>query len=153
MSNALIPATPIILSKLKYLIQSRYKDDPELENVMKKLGPFYNFKISATFRSLTNGQIINYDDMEVYLDRTDLIWDDIEVAKFAFVNARNYLHEKIRNPGILRVAIVHQPEIPLNGHETEWWDLFVDEIPINVRGIRDENGEEITFYKKENAPK
>ena len=146
---SLIPPVPIVLSKLKYHIKARYKDDPELENVLEKLGGYYTFKLFATFRSLENGLNIEYDDMKSYIESDITQWDCIDTALNMYTRLKIKLTESILRPGVLRLSIGHQPENPIVGMEDKWWDLYIDEIPLNVKGMLDKDGKEMTFHKPE----
>ena len=140
----MLPPVPLVLSKLKYHIRSRYKDDPELENVLKKLGPYYTFRICATFRSLENGLNVEYTDIASYIESETIEWDCIDTALNMFTRLKTKLRESIQSPGVLRVSIEHREEgSPV---DARFFDLYVDEQPLNIRGIVDSEGKDITFY-------
>ena len=148
---SLIPPVPLILSKLRFHVMSRYKDDPDLERVLAKLGPYYRFSVKASFRSLENGATVEYNDMKDYLESDVTEWICIDTALNMYTRLKNKLREVIMSPGVLRIALVQQPEEPIPDRDpTLWYDLLIDEIPLNVRGIVDEDGKEMTFYAPRN---
>lgn len=149
---SLIPPAPLILSKLKYHIQNRLKDTPELmEKVLTKLGPYYLFTLKAEFRSLENGTINPLTDMSRYIDSDVHEWDCIDTALNMYTRMKKHLIDMINNPGVLRISIVHRiDECSSGGHREgtalyKWFDLFLDEFPINIKGIKDDKGNELTL--------
>lgn len=146
---SLIPPAPLILSKLRFHVRNRYKDDPDLERILAKLGPYYRFSVRASFRSLENGLIIEYNDLKEYLEVDEVEWECIDTCLNMYTRLKIKLRECINSPGVLRMALVHQPEEPIVGADPKiWYDLLLDEIPLNVKGMVDENGKETTFYKR-----
>lgn len=140
---SLIPPAPLILSKLKYHIKNRMKDDPDMDRILQVLGPYYLFKLTANFRSLENGTCNELEDIGTYIQSGDAVrWDCIDTALNMFTRMKGYLKTSLTAPGVLRLAICHQPDGALAG---SWSDMFVDEMPINVKGIRDEKGKELTL--------
>ena len=130
----------------------RYKDDPDLERVLEKLGPYYRFSVQASFRSLENGTITEYTDMEEMMEQLQTTFICIDTALNMFTRVKGKLRERINSPGVLRISLVQQPEEPIDGADpTRWFDLMLDEFPINCKGMVDENGKDFTFYKSEKS--
>ena len=138
---SILPPTPIILSKLKYHILNRFKDDSSLDSVLEKLGPYPVFQLKAEFRSLENGTINKLVEISKYIESETIQWDCVDTALNMYTRMRKHLREAVTSPGVIRLSIVHKPE----NSENEWNDLYLDEHPINVKGIRDENGKELAL--------
>jgi hypothetical protein len=142
---SLIPPAPLILSKLKYHIQKRLNDTPELmEKVLDKLGPYYLFSLRAEFRSLENGTINPLKNMKEYIDSDIHEWDCIDTALNMYTRMKTHLTGMINNPGVLRISIVHRLD-EMDVDKDKWFDLLLDEFPINVKGIKDDKGNELTL--------
>ena len=143
---SLIPPAPLVLSKIKYHIKDRYKDDPLLLPTLEKLGPYYEFKLTANFRSLENGTCNELEEIGDYIREEKIRWDCIDTALNMFTRMKNYLRSSMNSPGVLRLAICHQ----LEGSEPHvpWSDMFIDEFVINCKGLQDENGKEVSFAEE-----
>ena len=133
---SLIPPTPIIMSKLKYHIRTRLLEVlPEMcMKTLEKLGPFPVFRLLADFRSLENGTINPLLDVETYIESKTIEWDDIDTAVNMFVKMRKYLVTNMTtSPGVLKLSLQSRPE----GEESSgtWSDIYIDEFPINVKGL------------------
>lgn len=135
---SLIPPTVLIMSKLKYHIIKRLGNSPSF---LESLGPYPEFELRANFRSLENGTCNELEDYEDYIQSSTTRWDCIDTALNMFTRMKTFLKENMRSPGVLRLAIVSREEKAKLG--TPWSDMFVDEFPLNIRGIRDEHGKEL----------
>jgi hypothetical protein len=141
---SLIPPAPLILSKLKYHIRKRLANHPErMEQALADLGPYYLFRLTASFRSLENGTTNDLADIHTYIESPTVRWDCVDTALNMFTRMKNYLRLSIKSPGVLRLAICHRTESA--AEDDPWSDMYVDEFPINVVGIRDEKGVELTL--------
>ncbi len=141
---SLIPPTPLINSKLKYHIKSRIRDPDEQLRILEMLGPYYEFKLTANFRSLINGTCNELDDIGSYIGAQQTVWDDIDHALNMFTRMKKFLLGSLESPGVLRLGICHRVECSSD----PWSDMYVDEQPVNVRGIRDDKGNDLTLGKK-----
>ena len=135
---SLIPPTALIMSKLKYHIMKKMKDDPSLEEMLAKLGEYPIFKLLAEFRSLENGTINKLEDINKYIQDDIVEWDCIDTSLNMFTRMKQFLKMSITNPGVLRLVIASKTG------SGEWSDLYLDEFPINVKGIKDEMGNEMS---------
>ena len=125
---SLIPPVPLILSKMKYHILNRYKDDPDtLASVLEKLGPFYMFKLSASFRTSHEGETEVENIKEIIYSEVDQ-WDCIDTALNMLTRLKTNLKDRISEPGTLRTAIMFE-------NDGRWFDLYLDEQPINMVGL------------------
>ena len=145
---SLLPPTPLHKSKEKYDIircfaprdgESQEEKDTyaELKDVvLKRLAPFPLFKHTASFRLLSNGEIIEITDIpsiiEQKTEETDWISDDIDLVMNMYTRLNFRLTDRYKEPGIIRIAIQAKPD---NGTST-WSDVMLDEFPINLKTER-----------------
>ena len=136
---SLIPPNPVILSKFKYLIEAKYKDDPEqLKIVSEKLGPFPIFKLEGGYRN-PKGEIIEFEDIEDIIESPIVEWDDIDIALNMLTRMKTKMREKILTPGFLRFMLkFHMPHM-IKDEQKCWADLYLDEFPINMEVVNEEN--------------
>jgi hypothetical protein len=127
---SLIPPTPIVLSKMKYLIQERYGESAS-QSVLTRLGPFPIFKLYAEFRDVNSGVVIEFDDIGEIIDQDIVEWDCIDKSLNMMTRLRIKLKENTMKAGFLRVIVKYK--FP----DKEWGDLFLDEFPINLKGLRE----------------
>lgn len=143
---SLIPPTAIILSKIKHHIKRKFEDEPNCEAILERCGPYPLFKLEAEFRSLENGTINKLDNIERYIQSEIVQWDCVDTALNMFTRMKDFLRMTIPSPGVLRLTVCHRMEGAKD--DDLWSDLYLDEIPINVAGLKDENGQEMTFLKR-----
>lgn len=127
---SLIPPTPLIMSKLKYLIERKIIDLELRDQYLANLGPFFVFRLRASFRNLVNGEEIALGDIEEYIGSKFVSWDCIDTALNMFTRMKGHLKSLITDPGVLRLSIESRVDGGL-----AWSDLMIDEFPINVKGI------------------
>ena len=85
---SILPPAPIILSKLKYHILNRFKDDSSLDSVLEKLGPYPVFQLKAEFRSLENGTINKLVEISKYIESETIQWDCVDTALNMYTRMR-----------------------------------------------------------------
>jgi hypothetical protein len=119
------------------------KNDDRMEEILALLGPFYIFKLTANFRSLQNGTCNELTDMAEYIRDKTVQFDCIDTALNMFVRMKHYLRTSMTAPGVLRLTISHS----INGGN--WDELFIDEFPINLKGLQDGQGNEVSFNNDE----
>lgn len=139
---SIIPPVPLILSKLKYHIKNRVPDDLEEQmRILTLLGPYYEFRINAEFNNALTREYTKYDDIGSYIGSQTVRWDCIDTALNMLVRTKKVLRELITDPGTLRLSLCHRLE--RSEENVPWSDLYLDEFPLNIRGIRDEKGNEL----------
>ncbi len=128
-----VSPNPMTLSKLKYHIMKKYKDDPEMNNVMGKLGPYYIFKLTAELQG-SEPDPKCYTDIATYIANDKVESDDIDYMLCMHTRCKKYLQVVLVTPGVLTVRLKYKLElaedIPGN-----WSDCMVDAFPINQSGL------------------
>lgn len=140
---SLIPPVPLVLSKLKYHIMNRYKDDEEeMKRVLQKLGPFYNFKLSASFRD-SYDRTTEITDIRDLIDCETDVWDCIDTALFMLTRMKDAIKSRTTATGFLRTSIM------FDGPDDRWFELYLDEQPINMVGLVTEESVDLGKLRKE----
>lgn len=133
---SLIPPDPIILSKVKHLLKSRFADDPEmLEHTYVKLGPFFTFRLKCSFRDMLSGEVKEIDNIPELINGDEKyskqeVWDCIDSALFMHTRLKKKLTEVTSTrKGVYSIYITAKRDD--KPKEEPYSDLYLDEIPVS----------------------
>lgn len=155
---SLLPINPQELSKVKYLLVQRVKDDTERQRLNELLGPFYMFRLYVQIRDTTTMDLFQITDFETLLqeDETkvpsitckeevkssekELSWDDIDVTRNMWTRAVNRLKNSVKLPCFIMVNVQAKKDgvkVEADGKETEnsWSDIYQHQFPVNIEGM------------------
>lgn len=142
------PISPDTLSRVKYFLMDRLKEEKELlDTTLNKLGPFPIFKVCADFRDAKSGETINiYTANELKLNKEvvksiagevgyERVWpwkeesftDCIEVTKYRAKGLRDAIKAKCQRSGYVRVIV----KASFDGGNN-WSDLECEEFSVNL---------------------
>ena len=147
---SLIPPAPIVLSKMKYHIISKHKDrsPEELNHCLDVLGPFPDFRVDARFRSLITGETNIFTDLDDLTPFTTDKTDCVDTMLLMMNKVKTKMIDTIKDPGVLRVSLTYNIDSTIPLEDKKWYDLFLDERPINVPGLVTGDEDENELSKK-----
>lgn len=128
---SLLPPTPFVMSKVKFLLRDRLKDKPPLlKKAEKLLGPFYRFQLRATVRdigALKVQELSNIDD--IIECKND--FDCIDTCLNMHTRLSKRLEISVKYPALIKVWICGHPE----GKPNQVSDMFQNEFGVNTSGM------------------
>lgn len=140
---SLIPPSPIVLSKLKYLVLNKFKDDPLLSTILERLGPFYEFKLACDFRNIVTGETLDLsEDISSLIESETTQWDCIDTALNCMTKLKTNIKELKKTAGFVRTYLKFGLLTNKDDKgEVKWFDLYLDEFPVNLVGLNTEKSE------------
>lgn len=134
---SVIPPNQFVMSKLKYLIINKMKNDEDkMKETLEILGPFTTFRLFAELKHLNaGGDVVFTDEMiEEMINETIQGSDDCDKALFMMTRLKKMIvAQYTTEPYTLRLVLQSKFDT-----EEKYSDIFLDEIPLNVKGLKSE---------------
>ena len=147
---SLIPPTPVVMSKIKYLLKHRLEPEKSGANsdlyelMLERTKPHFEFKLRAKFRSLVDEAHQDILDVQTVIELTDsfkknedgdYVTDCIDSALNMHTRLKTTLKSNITKVGIISVYLQCRFDEKSQSPIRQWSDLYLDEIPSGVKKI------------------
>ena len=141
-SMSLLPPTPFVMSKLKYLIIKKLPPD-EYKELIEKLGPFFIFRVHLEVRDVQSGSCYEFQDIEKVINHPNH-FDCIDTCLNFTVTVKKAIIDKITAeniPTVIRLGIQCIQDVPssIDATQQKWTDLWIDDFPVCIPGLQTYN--------------